>query len=206
MAKSQTDWEAVEREYRTGQLSVREIGLQHNVSHTAINKRAKAEEWVRDLTKEVRREITNRLVRESVSSEVSNANAKEAVETAAARGVELVRQHRRSLGRAQCIIEKLLFELERGTDNVDDIEAAIDEETAKDKNDKRRNMMLKAVSLPSRAQTAAALSVTIKNVIPLERQAFNLGDAGEGNEAEPVELNMAARRRAAAALLLARKD
>jgi hypothetical protein len=206
VVKASTDWEAIEREYRAGQLSVREIALQHSVSHTAINKRAKADGWTRDLAKEVRREVSNRLVRAEVSAEVSNANAKEAVETAAARGVELVRQHRRSLGRAQAIAEKLLFELERGTDNIDDIEAAIDEETAADKSDKRRNMMLKAVSLSSRAQIAAALSVTVKNLIPLERQAFNLGDAGEGSEPEPIEGNLPARRRAAAALLLARKE
>ena len=35
------DWEKIEREYRAGQLSVVEIGRQHGISHTAINKRAK---------------------------------------------------------------------------------------------------------------------------------------------------------------------
>jgi DNA-binding Lrp family transcriptional regulator len=35
------DWEAIEREYRAGQLSVREIARQQGLSHTAINKRAK---------------------------------------------------------------------------------------------------------------------------------------------------------------------
>lgn len=175
MTKSPVDWEAIEREYRAGQLSVREIAAQRGVSHTAINKKAKAQGWTRDLAKEVRRAVSDRLV----SAEVSNANAQQAVETAAARGVELVRQHRRSLGRAQAIIEKLLAELERGTDNLEQIEDAIEEETAADKDGKRRNMMLKAVSLPQRAQTAAALSLTIKNVIPLERQAFSLTDDAE---------------------------
>ena len=169
-----TDWEAIEREYRAGQLSAREIGLQHGVSHTAINKRAKAQHWTRDLAKAVRQKVSDTLV----SSEVSSGNAHEAVETAAARGVELVRQHRRSLGRAQTIIEKLLAELERGTDNIDEIEEAVEEETAGDGNGKRRSMMLKAVSLPQRAQTAAALSLTIKNIIPLERQAFSLDEGG----------------------------
>lgn len=176
--KKATDWEAIEREYRAGQLSVREIGLQHEVSHTAINKRAKAEGWTRDLAKAVRQEVSNRLV----STEVSSANAQEAVDTAAARGVELVRQHRKSLSRAQSIIEKLLFELERGTDNIEEIEDAIEQETQDDKDSKRRNMMLKAVSLPTRASTAAALSLTIKNIIPLERVAFNLDERSTPDE------------------------
>lgn len=170
--KPSTDWEAIEREYRAGQLSVREVASQFGISHTAINKKAAALGWTRDLAKAVRQKISDTLV----SSEVASANADQAVETAAARGVELVRQHRRSLGRAQSIIEKLLFELERGTDNIEEIESAIGEETAGDKDSKRRNMMLKAVSLPQRAQTAAALSLTIKNIIPLERQAFSLSD------------------------------
>jgi len=185
MAKGKsTDWEAIEREFRAGQLSVREIGRQHGVSHVAINKKAKVEGWARDLAKQVRREVTNRLV----TTEVTSANAEEAVDTAAARGVELVRQHRKSLGRAQVIIEKLLGELERGTDNLEDIEEAIEEETAGDKNTKRRNMMLKAVSLPQRAQTAAALSVTLKNVIPLERQAFNLDEKGDADPSDAPQV------------------
>lgn len=202
MAKQSIDWEAVEREYHAGQLSVSEIGRQYGVSHTAINKRAKKEEWTRDLAQRVQREVSARLV----SEEVSNANAKQAVETAAARGVELVRQHRRALGRSQIIIEKLLAELERGTDRLEDIEEAIEIETAADKDGKRRNMMLKAVSLSSRAQIAAALSVTIKNVIPLERQAFNLGGSGDDEPMAIEGVNTVARRRAAVALLLARKD
>lgn len=176
------DWEAIEREYRAGQLSVSEIGRQFGVSHTAINKRAKKDGWKRDLAAKVRQEVSSRLV----SEEVSASNAREAVDTAAARGVELVRQHRKSLGRAQVIVEKLLSELDRGTDNADDIEEAIEEHTAGDKDTKRRNMMLKAVSLPSRAQTAAALSATLKNLIPLERQAFNLDEGGAGNSEPPV--------------------
>lgn len=182
MAKDR-DWEAIEREYRAGQLSVVEIGRQHGISHTAINKRAKRDGWTRDLANKVRREVSARLV----SEEVSEANAKEAVETAATRGVELVRQHRRSLGRAQTIIEKLLFELERGTDKIDEIEEDIEAETVKDRDGKRRDRMLKAVSLPSRASTAAALSLTIKNIIPLERQAFSLDDNGNADPSDEAE-------------------
>lgn len=174
---SQVDWEAVEREYRAGQLSVSEIGRQLGVSHTAINKRAKKEGWTRDLSAKVRKEVSARLV----SDEVSATNAREAVELAATRGVTLVRQHQKSLGRAHGIAEKLMAELERGTDNVDEIEDEIATATEDDQNSNRRNAMLKAVSLPSRASTLRELSQTLKNLIPLERQAFNL-DARSDDE------------------------
>lgn len=167
---SNTDWEAIEREYRAGQLSVSEIGRQHGVSHTAINKRAKKEGWTRDLSKKVRQEVSARLV----SPEVSAASAREAVELAATRGVQLVRQHQGSLSRAHRIAEMLMQELESGTENAEAIEATIYAETANDGTVNRRNAMLKAVSLPSRSSTLRELSQVLKNLIPLERQAFNL--------------------------------
>lgn len=186
MAKT-TDWEAIEREFRAGQLSTREIARQHDISHAAINKRAKAEGWTKDLAAKVRREVSNRLV----STQVSNGNAREAVETAAARGVELVRQHQASLGRANRIAETLMAELERGCDRIDEIEDAIADETASDANANRRNAMLKAVSLPSRAGTLRELSQALKNLIPLERQAFNLDDGGSDEPATKADVRSA---------------
>ena len=55
-SRSDADWEAVEREYRAGQLSIREIGRLHGVSHTAIAKRARKEGWSQNLAARVRKE------------------------------------------------------------------------------------------------------------------------------------------------------
>jgi uncharacterized protein YjcR len=49
-----TDWEAIEREFRLGQLSIKEIARQYGVSDTAIRKRARKRGWVRDPTDQVR--------------------------------------------------------------------------------------------------------------------------------------------------------
>lgn len=175
--KPATDWEAIEREYRVGQLSVAEIGRQYGVSHTAINKRAKKDGWVRDLARQVRETVSARLV-----SEVSGGNARDAVDLAARRGVELVRQHRTTLGRANTIAAKLLDELESGTDDAENIEAEIELETEADRDPRRRERMLRAVSLPGRAATLRELSQSLKNLIPLERQAFSLDEGPAGDE------------------------
>ena len=54
MTTKQPDWEAIERAYRAGLLSVRAIGESHGVNHATILKRAKKEDWKRDLTDQVR--------------------------------------------------------------------------------------------------------------------------------------------------------
>ena len=55
------DWEAVEQEYRAGQMSVREIGRKHGVNAGTIVKKAKKCEWIQDLSEKVRRETAARL-------------------------------------------------------------------------------------------------------------------------------------------------
>jgi hypothetical protein len=46
--KQRPDWESVERQYRIGDLSLREIGRQFDVTHAAIRKHAAKEGWTRD--------------------------------------------------------------------------------------------------------------------------------------------------------------
>jgi len=41
------DWEAVERDYRAGTLSLRELSRKHGCSHSAIANRAGREGWTR---------------------------------------------------------------------------------------------------------------------------------------------------------------
>lgn len=179
-AKSQTDWEAIEREYRAGQLSEAQIARQHGISRTAIQKRAKKLGWSRDLTEKVRQEVAARLVAEGLQPQRDAAT----VEQAAQRGVQLVLGHRKGLARLRGIAEKLADELTVDPDDLKEIEEAIEEETAGDKNGQRRARMLAAVSLPSRAGVARELSQVLKNLIPLERQAFNLQDDGGGGEGD----------------------
>ena len=68
MAKKETDWESIERDYRAGLLSVREMAATYGVSHVAIMKRAKKDGWERDLSAKIKakaealvttREVTN---------------------------------------------------------------------------------------------------------------------------------------------------
>ena len=195
------DWEAIEREYRAGQLSVSEIGRLHGVSHTAINKRAKKEEWARDLSSRVREAVSARLV----SEEVSIATEVAAIDLAAARGVKIIREHQSSIGRGQKLVNLLFEEMEQATTSISEIEDEIEIETANDKNTQRRTIMLKAVALPTRASTLSSLSAALKTLVGLERQAFNLDAPVLGADASQSDVPNEARRKAALALLLAKQ-
>jgi hypothetical protein len=149
------DWEAIEREYRAGQLSVVEIAAQHSVSRAAIQKRAKKNKWSRDLREKIKERVAAKLV----APEVAAATEAETVELAAARGVQIVREHRDSIGRAQRIVEKLFGELE-----------------------------LSEIALPAKSTVIGNLSNSLKTLIGLERQAFNLNEGDGGNDGGPVKL------------------
>ena len=166
------DWESIEREYRAGQLSVVEIGRQYGCSHTAINKRAKKEGWARDLTKRVRQEAATRLV----SDEVSEANAQTAIDNAAARVVEVVREHRKDIGAGRMLVSRMMSELDAATSQQGALEVEILAETGEDSSSRRRNAMMKAISLPSRAGVIRDLGTAMKNLITLERQAFSIDE------------------------------
>ena len=174
MTKRQAvDWEAIEREYRAGQLSVHEIARQQGVSHVAILKQAKKLGWSRDLSKRVRQSVTARLVTNEVTTPAQETVA---IETAAARGVEVVRQHRADISQARETFRDLLAELREACQRRDEIEDEVATETASERNPQRRAMMLRAVSLPSRTGVLKDLSIAGRTLIELERQAFSLDE------------------------------
>lgn len=183
--KPATDWESIEREYRGGQLSVMEIGRQFGVSHTAIQKKAKKNNWNRDLSEKVRNEIAARLVAEGLRKPRESAT----VDDMAARGLNLILGHQSHIGRNIGAVTKLVEELHAATDHYNEIVDLIEDETRDDVSGKRRARMLAAVSLPSRASVALSLANALGKLIPLERQAFaidkdHVAFGGDGNPAQ----------------------
>ena len=187
--KKGKDWEKIEAEYRAGQVSNREIAKQYDVAESAIRKKAKAEGWTKDLTAKVQEKVRSDLVRSEVRT--SNASDKEIIEAAAARGVEVVRQHRNDISNHRGMASLLLAELQQTTRSREEIEDDIIEETSEDQNEKRRARMLAAVSLPARAAVLRDLSTSLTKIVQLERQAFNLGDDdGDKKKKETPTINV----------------
>ena len=176
------DWEVIEKDYRAGVLSIREIAKVYGCTDGAIRKKAKVCGWERDLSQKVAEKVRTDLVRTEVRTGVRTLDKiteKEIVEQAAATQVQIVRSHRRSITKASSAVNKLLDQLAESSEDIDGIEGEIERTTAEDANPSRKNQMLKAVSLQSRSSVALSLSTTLKNLIILERQAFNIADKTE---------------------------
>jgi len=179
MKHKKIDWELIEMEFRSGQLSIREIARQHGCGESTIRKTMKVNGVVRDLSQRVAEKVRTELVRGMRTA--TPETEQEIIDTAAARAVEVVRSHRIRIKTGSIVVEKLFAQLEEVIDNREEIEEAIEIETADDKDPNRRNMMLRAVSLQANASTTVSLSASLKNLIGLDRLAFNLSHVIEAD-------------------------
>ncbi|MEG3012758.1 MAG: hypothetical protein RR845_26040, partial [Pseudomonas sp.] len=109
MTTKQPDWEAIERAYRAGLLSLRAIASEHGVAHNTIMKRAEKEGWQRDLTSKVRSAVKDKVTR-SVTTDgdqkklVTDA---EIIEEASDQAAAVVLAHRSGLAQWRGIASKL---------------------------------------------------------------------------------------------------
>ena len=119
--RSDIDWEAVERLYVAGQLTIRQIANECGISTTAITDHAKADGWKRDLSAAIEARTkakistidVNELVEQSAheSSHKSAQTIKEAIEQASDVAAGVILKHRasvRSESERGAVIEAML--------------------------------------------------------------------------------------------------
>jgi len=129
--RRRADWEAIERDYRTGQFSDQELADKHGnvVSRQAISKRAKVQGWQKDLSAEVRRATKAKLIAEQVAERVAGEVAEkvaksgnatiEAVLAAAETNKQVVLGHRRDIAKLSAITMSLVGQLETAASEKD---------------------------------------------------------------------------------------
>ncbi|MDH4430954.1 hypothetical protein QEP21_11470 [Pseudomonas shirazica] len=194
MSTKQPDWEAIERAYRAGVLSVREIAAAHEVSHTAINKRAKRDGWDRDLKAKIKAKADALVSRREVSTEVSSKQAeteREIIELNAEVIANIRMAHRGDISRSRRLTNKLLDELESLTDEQGTIKELIDRLKDGDHEDGEAMadvlaLAKKMSALPARTKTMKELAETLKTLVALERQAYDLDVKQGGSEEDTL--------------------
>lgn len=174
------DWERIELDYRAGVKSVREIGGEHGVSHTAINKRAKAEEWTRDLSAKIKAKADAKVSKALVSSEVAaetKITEAKVVEVESEVQARIRLAHRQDIAKSRALAMKLLGELAAVTDEGDLIEQlreALGDGEKPETKQRLYDAWQRVMALPSRTKTMRDLAETLRCLVGMEREAYGM--------------------------------
>lgn len=100
--KTAIDWEAIERDYRIGQLSARELARRYEVEVSTITRRAKKESWVKDFSEEVKARTRAGLIEAAQQSAQqhatqSNTALRDGIEVAVETNIRVLRQHQEGI-------------------------------------------------------------------------------------------------------------
>lgn len=210
--KPPVDQEKVELLYRAGVLTLREIGKECGCSHTRVRELALRHGWVRDLrlkivaraeekvARAVAREVAKPLskpVPETPDSSqvVGNTASPEGEEATVEAGGEALAniklRHHRDLRGLLEETASMAAELKAMRENLGPlsewVSALAQDMTAVERSELAKNVQ-RALGLAGRVAIAKSLSETVAKLIPLERQAWGLDEAGRGNATDYEKL------------------
>jgi len=191
-AKPTADWELIEKHFRAGLLSLREIAKAADdvVTEGAIRKRAKKDGWTRNLKAKIAQR-TEELVRKSAvretSTQLTPVTEVQVIDAVAQLQTSVALSHRTDSGRLKKLMVSLLSELERTTDNIDlfgQLGELLDE-SGPDHNgtwrtDKLNELYRKVISMGGRVDNAKKLTEIFEKLVKLEREAYGLDTAEDG--------------------------
>lgn len=186
---ARADWEAIERDYRTGMYSLSELGRLHGVTKGRISQVAKKNAWVQDLSGKIKAKAAQKVNDAAVNAELNTQRKisdAEKVEVGATVMARVLIEHKSNIGRSRNLTIKLLGELEHQTDNMDLLRQLGEVMYAPDDKGKDRlnEIYHTIISLPERTKTMKALGETLKVLIGLEREAF--GITAQEQAADPL--------------------
>jgi hypothetical protein len=134
------DWAGIESDYRDGRMSVRDIAKWYGISHTAINKKAKADGWQR-------------------KQQPPHVDRRQAIITDVLRPSSMKPEELPD--RARGIAARLLDELDSSTAHAGELEDMI---CAEESDPRRRQALLKAISTGERAMTLKNITQAMKTI------------------------------------------
>lgn len=181
------DWLSIEGEYRAGVRSLRDIGGQYGITEAAIRKRAKRDDWVRDLSAKIKAKaeelVRTAEVRNLVRKE-HNANHEKDIVTANAQiQADITLSHRSDIRRHKQLRDRLLDECIGQTEEAGEYERLAEILESGDM-DKMHAAFRKATSLPQRIDGFKKLVESTKALVGLEREAFGLADNSNGDASQ----------------------
>ena len=165
--KKAPDWERIELDYRAGMKTLRQIADEHGLTHGAINKRAKRDGWVRDLSAKIAAKADELVSKAAVSDAVSKPTLgeREVVAANAHLQAEAMLSHREDVRKGRALVAGLMDEVESNPEGL---------------------------ALPQRVDCVKKLSDAMRTQIELERKVLNIdqrtGEAGDDEQPTRIEI------------------
>lgn len=191
-SKRRTDWDAVERDYRTGKFTLRELAEKYGVSHQAIGKQVKTKGWTQDLSTAIKRATNAKLVAELVDKEVAKGGQEVAktVLAAAELNKQVILKHRGDISKTNSLAMDMLNELSLTTHKQSEIEELFEKvtgEMAGPALQAAQQQFKDFMRVHSRVGSVHKLADTLAKLQTLERRAFGIADEGEDGDRPLVE-------------------
>jgi hypothetical protein len=166
MTKRNIDWEAIEKEYRAGQISVCAIARQNGITETYVRKRAKKEGWERNLQDRIKKRVREKMVRVREPEKIP-VSEETIVEEAASRTLQVIDVHRKVVVRRREAIEAVSDYMENTLQQLDTKELDI--------------FAIKELSIIERNLAGA-----IDTLVGIERKAYGMDDKDAGEEGQNI--------------------
>lgn len=185
-ARYSTDWEAVEREYRTGARSLRDIASEFGCTEGAIRKRAKKDGWDRDLSAKIKQKAEALVRKAAVREEVRKSRVteeREQIQASATMLAEKVLEQREDIRQARAAVQKLWKALESELDCPAEL-ADLGKSMAVD-GGTTEALYQAVIGLPQQIKNVKLLADAMKVLIDLERKVLRLDDLPPPN-ADPL--------------------
>lgn len=218
--RPKADWEAIERDYRTGVFSDAELADKHGnvVTRQAISKRAKEKGWTKDLSTAVRQATRAKVIAAAVAERVAGqvaekvagnvAESRQATENAVLAAAEIasevILRHQRDVRSMRDLAFDMIGELRLATHSPNDLaelfrqaQEGMDADAAESMQQSVKDML----KLHSRVGSLHKLAETLNKLQPLERKAFALDDEVSDDPSGVRSLSDADRANRLAALL-----
>lgn len=190
--RRKVDWDAVERDYSTGQFTDSELSAKHGVSREAIvRRRAREQEqdasrWTKDLGAHVRAATNALLMQDFTAAKVTEDHTKVtgAVLAAAEVNKQVILGHRTDIRALRDLTAGLMSELAQSalvSAEQDELAALLvtlesGERLSGDRLNKAQTLVRKALELPGRIASAKALAESFTKLQAMERVAFGLDE------------------------------
>lgn len=181
---SDTDWEGIEQQYRAGIKTLRQIAEDFGISHVAITKRAKRDNWVRDLSAKIAAAVEDKVTRAKVTKTVTKeqrVTENAIVEANAQTIAEKVLSQQRVVKKSVSFAESLLDEAIKVGVATEDLDKLGELMAAPDENghDKLNELYKKIISMPGRVDAGKKIIEMLKVAVELERKVLRIKDEPE---------------------------